>query len=416
MCGRADSAGSAASAVCWLGGLILLEGPARYAAWAVAMAAELVLPLLAGRHVARTTHDAEHLRERFGLFTIIVLGETVLGCTNGLVQARTAPAASVTGAAAFALCAGLWWSYFSASGTRPGAHEALARGGRLMHVYVFGHLPVQLGLAVTGGAVGAAVAGSGSHIAAPLAGCVLGGVALFLMATAMVRAAFTGPCDRVVLIRLVTAGAALCPLPLAGHAPRGRCPRRARGPARRVGRGRDPGPPPPPRPLGQRPGYGEGPRCAHAHRGPPGKATGTTRSDGLCGRPAVSRGVPSRDHVVVEGILHADHYGGMLARLRRPPWSVSRLLPVGLTQLGPGTLCSSPPPCPCVGRAWITGTAQNLYDPGDPFPQNKGLRVTALSPQELDGVLLALLSTASSRGCGESGVGELPDTLYPTRA
>lgn len=88
-----------------------------------------------------------------------------------------------------------------------------------MHVYVFGHLPVQLGLAVTGGAVGAAVAGSGSHIAAPLAGCVLGGVALFLMATAMVRAAFTGPCDRVVLIRLVTAGAALCLLPLAGHAP-----------------------------------------------------------------------------------------------------------------------------------------------------------------------------------------------------
>lgn len=216
---RSFLAGSAASAVCWLGGLILLEGPARYAAWAVAMATELVLPLLAGRHVARTTHDAEHLRERFGLFTIIVLGETVLGFTNGLVQARTAPAASVTGAAAFALCAGLWWSYFSASGTRPGAHEALARGGRLMHVYVFGHLPVQLGLAVTGGAVGAAVAGSGSHIAAPLAGCVLGGVALFLMATAMVRAAFTGPCDRVVLIRLVTAGAALCLLPLAGHAP-----------------------------------------------------------------------------------------------------------------------------------------------------------------------------------------------------
>ncbi|MFF1839142.1 low temperature requirement protein A [Streptomyces sp. NPDC058231] len=211
--------GSAASALLWLGGLLLLDGPARYATWAVAMAAELALPLLARRQVAGARHDAEHLRERFGLFTIIVLGETVLGFTDGLVAARTAPGAAVTGAAAFALCAGLWWSYFSASGSRPGGHAELASGGRLMHVYVFGHLPVQLALALTGGAVGAAVAGSGSRLTAVSAGCVVGGVALFLVSTAVIRAAFLAARDAVVVIRLLAAAAALLLLPLAGRAP-----------------------------------------------------------------------------------------------------------------------------------------------------------------------------------------------------
>ncbi|WP_169815637.1 low temperature requirement protein A [Nocardia inohanensis] len=98
---------SALTAVGWLGGL-LLDTPWRYVAWGVAMAVELLLPLLAGRRLARVRQDAEHLRERFGLFTIIVLGEAVLGFTNGLVAARTAGWAVVTGLAAFALTAGLW--------------------------------------------------------------------------------------------------------------------------------------------------------------------------------------------------------------------------------------------------------------------------------------------------------------------
>ncbi|WP_327247813.1 low temperature requirement protein A [Streptomyces sp. NBC_01320] len=131
--------------------------------------------------------------------------------------ARTPPAAAATGAAAFALCAGLWWSYFSASGSRPGGHAQLASGGRLMHVYVLGHLPVQLGLALAGGAVGAAVVGTGRHLTAVPAGCVVGGVALFLVSTAAIRAAFLGARDTVVVIRLLTAAASLLLFPLTGH-------------------------------------------------------------------------------------------------------------------------------------------------------------------------------------------------------
>ncbi|MEV5611611.1 low temperature requirement protein A [Streptomyces sp. NPDC052225] len=216
---RAFVTGSGITGAIWLTATFALHGPARYIAWGVAMTAELALPLLAGRRLADSPSDAEHLRERFGLFTIIVLGETVLGFTNGIVKADTDPAAALTGAAAFALAAALWWSYFSGSGTRPGGHEEIAAGGRLMHIYVFGHLPVQLGLAVTGGAVGAAVAAPHDHLNAALSACVLGGTALFLTSTALVRASFTGVREQVVLVRLVTAAAVLCVLAAAPHLP-----------------------------------------------------------------------------------------------------------------------------------------------------------------------------------------------------
>ncbi|WP_169815398.1 low temperature requirement protein A [Nocardia yamanashiensis] len=209
---------SALTAVGWLGGL-LLDAPWRYVVWSIAMVVELVLPLLAGPRLARVEQEPEHLRERFGLFTIIVLGEAVLGFTNGLVEARTAGWAVVTGAAAFALTAGLWWSYFNASSTRAGAHTQLARGGRLLNIYVFGHLPVQLGLALTGASMSIAVVGGGSHLNATSAACIIGGVALYLLAVAAVRAAFTGLRERVVLIRFATAALVLALLPVAVHVP-----------------------------------------------------------------------------------------------------------------------------------------------------------------------------------------------------
>ncbi|MET9364646.1 low temperature requirement protein A [Streptomyces sp. NPDC006632] len=214
------AAGSLCSAPFWAGGALLAPaGPVRYGIWAGGMLVDLAVPLLSGRRNAKAGHHAEHLRERFGLFTIIVLGESVLGFTNGLVQARTAGPALVTGAAAFVLCACLWWSYFSASGSRPGAHAELADDPRLLNIYVFGHLPVQLGLAVTGGAIGTAVLGSGGRLSTALALCVLGGVALFLLATAVVRAAFTGVRDGVVRVRLGTAGLVVSLVPAAGRVP-----------------------------------------------------------------------------------------------------------------------------------------------------------------------------------------------------
>ncbi|MDI2125801.1 low temperature requirement protein A [Yinghuangia seranimata] len=217
---RSFGAGTAATSALWIGGVFLPSGPARYGVWAAAMLAELALPFLARRRISGAPVDTEHLRERFGLFTIIVIGEAVLGLTNGLAASpRATVSSALTGAAAFAVCGGLWWTYFNASSTRRGSHEAMAERQSLRDAYVFGHLPAQLGLALAGAALGIAVAGDEPHVPTAAAACLLGGVGLFYASSAAVRAAFTGPREPAVLTRLLTALAFPALIPLAPHVP-----------------------------------------------------------------------------------------------------------------------------------------------------------------------------------------------------
>lgn len=214
--GRTFALGSAVSAALWLTGLVATDGTARYTLWVLAVLWELAWPFLTNRTTSATAHDADHLTERFGLFTIIVIGEVVLGLTRGLANsARPEANTAVTGAAAFAVCAGLWWTYFNASTMRPGSHARIETVTHLRHLYVYGHLPAQLGVAVAGAAVGIAVGGTDRHMGTATAWCVLGGVALYFASTALIRAAFTGIGERAVIYRLAFAAAIPALMPLA---------------------------------------------------------------------------------------------------------------------------------------------------------------------------------------------------------
>lgn len=95
--------------------------------------------------------DLQHLSKRYGLLTIIVMGESfvvVLGHITGeSVSLGTYLDACVV--LAIALC--VWWVYFDDVG---GSNIRGARGGWI--VWFFGHLPLQMGLVVLGVALGRA--------------------------------------------------------------------------------------------------------------------------------------------------------------------------------------------------------------------------------------------------------------------
>ncbi len=69
--------GNALGAVLWLASLAL-PAPAIYGAWAVALFVELLASILAARTLEdpRVSFHPRHIPERYGLFTIIVLGES----------------------------------------------------------------------------------------------------------------------------------------------------------------------------------------------------------------------------------------------------------------------------------------------------------------------------------------------------
>jgi low temperature requirement protein LtrA len=87
--------------------------------------------------------------ERFGLFTIIVLGEVVVGVVGGISDAEELTALTLaTGVIALTIGYGLWWNYFDSLGRRiPQA------GSRAFARWLFAHFPLQMAIAGGGAAM-----------------------------------------------------------------------------------------------------------------------------------------------------------------------------------------------------------------------------------------------------------------------
>ena len=129
-----------------------LPDEARIVVWAIYGIAWVVGLFLAGRArgggISQAIVPTESLVERFGAFTIIVLGEVILGVVAGLRVADPDALTIVTGLLALVIGLGLWWIYFDLVGDR------LPRAGRgTIASWLLSHLPITLAITATGAAI-----------------------------------------------------------------------------------------------------------------------------------------------------------------------------------------------------------------------------------------------------------------------
>jgi low temperature requirement protein LtrA len=138
--------GVAAVQVGWVLRLLLPEGPG-YVGFLVLAAAELAVPIWAER-AAPTTWHPRHIAERYGLFTLIVLGECVLSSTLAIEAALDEDAAladlATTAAGGLLTVFAMWWLYFAKE-----AHELLT-SLRAGIVWGYGHYLVFASAAAVG--------------------------------------------------------------------------------------------------------------------------------------------------------------------------------------------------------------------------------------------------------------------------
>jgi low temperature requirement protein LtrA len=113
--------GTAACAVL-LAGSALLPASARVPAWGLIDAAYFAglaaVILTATPTVATALTITDALIERFGLLTIIVLGETVTGVVDGLAGQPVSGLTLSVGLVAVVVGFGAWWTYFDFAGHR----------------------------------------------------------------------------------------------------------------------------------------------------------------------------------------------------------------------------------------------------------------------------------------------------------
>ena len=205
-------AGFALGGAIWMASL-LFSGGARYVVWAIAILVDLATGLVAYLGSEDVPRHRSHMPERFGLFTLIVLGESVIAISTATASASWDFESVVTAALGFVLAAGLWWMYFARfdDSVFDWAFEGGIQARRRSFVFGYGHLIVFAALAAVGVGVRLAIeealgGGAASHAAAVL-GVAVASAALAL--SVIQRAAPASLSNRTLAIRSLLVAAAV---------------------------------------------------------------------------------------------------------------------------------------------------------------------------------------------------------------
>jgi len=149
VCAR-HALGFALGAAFW-GASLFTPEPARYWLWAVGLLVEATTPIVVQLSLLTAASiQNSHLPERFGLFTLIALGEAVVVTGIGVADTAWAPRSVLVAAMGFALVGCLWWLYFdrvdetAVERAYTGDWRTLSTG----FAWAYGHLAIYAGLAV----------------------------------------------------------------------------------------------------------------------------------------------------------------------------------------------------------------------------------------------------------------------------
>jgi low temperature requirement protein LtrA len=132
--------------------------------------------------------NVSHLVERFGLFTLIVLGESVVAVVVGLEGQSLSLGAVVAAALGLAIAFGLWWIYFDNLDS-----AVFQRPWIVAQTWFYTHLPLVMGLTAAGAGVRLVISHSAST-ALPDAErwLICGAIALSLLAIGVIQATTFG--------------------------------------------------------------------------------------------------------------------------------------------------------------------------------------------------------------------------------
>ncbi len=174
--------GFGVAAALWIASAFL-DAPARYWVWALALAIDFATPWLAAKHSVRFPPDGAHFPERFGLFTIILLGEFIASVMRGIEsQEYWSFSAAATAFSGMAFAFVLRWWYFDVAHSASERHIRSKRQAALFQVWHYAHLPMFLGIGVAGAGFQRLISLEAEHHLKPAEAWVLCVAAAVLMA------------------------------------------------------------------------------------------------------------------------------------------------------------------------------------------------------------------------------------------
>jgi low temperature requirement protein LtrA len=130
---------------------IFVPTPIRLIFWIIGLAVDIGTPLLFARQLSvQFAPHVHHLPERFGSFTIIVLGISILGVVDGIAAHNWTVSSIISAGLGLGIAFSLWWVYFD---TVDGSEIRALRENRKTGIYItwlYIHFPLIIGFTAFG--------------------------------------------------------------------------------------------------------------------------------------------------------------------------------------------------------------------------------------------------------------------------
>lgn len=138
--------------------------PWRFVFWGLGLMIDFATPLTAGKRVSKVPPDMAHTTERIGLFTIIVLGESIVAVVGGVSEKAWTPMSIAIALLGLSIAFSFWWMYFDTVDKSP-LHAMKQGKMKVALVWLYSHLPLAIGLTATGVGVEKMIHGLGQDSA-----------------------------------------------------------------------------------------------------------------------------------------------------------------------------------------------------------------------------------------------------------
>ena len=142
--------GFSIAAIIWLISAFVPITEIRFALWVIGLIIDFATPISTSKLTSKFAPHISHLPERMGLFTLIVLGESIVGIVNGMTEQIWDVYSVIEASLGLCISFSLWWLYFDSIGRLP--IQILREKGRisLYLIWLYTHFPLVVAITAVG--------------------------------------------------------------------------------------------------------------------------------------------------------------------------------------------------------------------------------------------------------------------------
>ena len=140
--------GFSISSVLWLIS-IFVPTPWRFVLWTLGLILDFSIPFGTGNLATKIPPDISHVPERLGLFTIIVLGESIVAVVRGVADREWNISSALVALLGLSIAFSFWWLYFDSVSGSPWENMKTGRIGIVL-CWLYSHVVLGIALAATG--------------------------------------------------------------------------------------------------------------------------------------------------------------------------------------------------------------------------------------------------------------------------